>query len=181
MRGAGVPGRVDLAVRSGAVLLVTAVDDVVLLHTRGQQEGPHREEPAHQQEVEEEGEEREDEGARDVPDGPAGLPYHVCGHGDSLEAAAEEEGEEAGQAAEEDGQTEPEVGAAGHGLAEPLQTGEEDVLLLASPAVHLLVLAEGVAGQGGGETDGAPEDADPDRRHGTAVEETCRQGTSGNC
>ena len=182
---------VDLAVRAAAVLLLsdqgleirerlgqwpeylTAVDDVVLLHPRGEEEGPHREEPGHQEEVEEEGEEREEEGAGDVPDGLTGLPYHVGGQGDSLEAAAEKDGEEAGQGAEEDGQTEPEVGAAGHGLGHSLQAGQEDVVLPAGAGGEPLVLRERVASQAGGEADGAAEETDPDCSHGTAVEQTC--------
>ena len=175
VRLAGVPGCVDLAVRSATVLLGAALDDVELLHPGGQQEDSHREEPEHQQEVEQEGEEREDEGARDVPDGPAGLPDHVRGHGDPPEAAAEEEGEEGGHTAEHQDQTQPEVLAGGDGLADPLHAGEEDVLLLVSPGPHLVELTEREAGQASRQTDRAAEDADPDCRHGTAVEQTWRQ------
>ena len=120
---------------------------MVLLHPGGEEEGAHNEEPADQEEVEEEGEEREDEGAGDVSDGLAGLAYHVRRHGDPLEAAAEEEREKAGQEAEGQGETEPEILTAGDGLGDSLQAGEEDVLLLASPAHHRPVLAEGEAGQ----------------------------------
>ena len=126
---------------------------MVLLHPGGEEEGAHNEEPADQEEVEEEGEEREDQGAGDVSDGPTGLPYHVRGHGDPLEAAAEEDGEEAGQGAEHHGQTEPEEGAGGDGLADSLQAGEEDVVLLSLPPAQLVVLAEGVASQASRETD----------------------------
>ena len=154
---------------------LTAIDDVELLHTRGEQEGAHSEEPAHQEEVEEEGEEREEEGAGDVPDGPTGLSYHVGGQGDPLEAAAEEESEETGEATKHHAEAQPEILVGGDGRNDPLCAGQEDVVLVWPSLAQPVVLSEGVDGQGGRETDGAAKDTEPDSRHRTAIEQTCRQ------
>ena len=61
-------------------IYLAGVNDVVLLHAGGEQEGPHRQEPADQHQVEQGWEEREDERAGDLSDCLAGLSYHVCGN-----------------------------------------------------------------------------------------------------
>ena len=147
---------------------------MVLLHPGREEEHSHREEPADQQQVEHEGEQREDERTGYLPDGPASLANHVRGYWDPLEAAAEEESEETGEATKHHAEAQPEILVGGDGRNDPLCAGQEDVVLVWPSLAQPVVLSEGVDGQGGRETDGAAKDTEPDSRHRTAIEQTWR-------
>ena len=126
--------------RVGAVLILTTIDHMKLFRSGGEQEAPHQQEPANDEEVEEEGEEGEDERAGDVPHRMTGLSYHLSGNGDALEAAAEENAEESSKNTEEDGETEPDILVTGDAGHESLSASEEDVIMNSSIALKMMIL-----------------------------------------
>jgi len=105
-------------------------------------------------------------------DGVTGLPDHLGGHVDLLEAAAEEEAEQVSQHAEHN--TQPQPGGAGHSGHHPLGAGQEDVVVRAAVGRESAVLRVGVDRQAGGEKHRADQDARPNGRHGAAVQEPSR-------
>ena len=154
-----------------AVLIRAAVDDPVLRFSSGEEEETDGDRPGNEEEVEEEGEERKEDGEADVLDRLARLRDHLGGHPDPLHAAAKSETEEAGQGGEDDCEDEPESGAAHDHLDETFPGGQEDVVLLLGDVQQCLVTVVRVDGQDEGEADGADEEGHPDGGLGTAGEQ----------
>ena len=73
-----------------------------------------------------------------------GFSNHLCSNGDPLEAAAEQEGEEASETSKDDAETEPDILVAGDTLNDPLSAGEEDVIVNTSVEMKFVVLSVGV-------------------------------------
>ena len=169
MRIAGVV-RLQLA-SFRAVLVRAAVDDPVLRFSSGEEEETDGDRPGNEEEVEEEGEERKEDGEADVLDRLARLRDHLGGHPDPLHAAAKSETKEAGQCGEDDCEDEPESGAAHDHLDETFPGGQEDVVLLLGDVQQCLVPVVRVDGQDEGEADGADEEGHPDGGLGTAGEQ----------
>ena len=157
---------------------LTTIDDMELFNPGRKKKTSNNQKPNDENDVKKKWKQREDKWARNISDGVTGFSNHLCSNGDPLEAAAEQEWEEASETSKDDTETEPDILVAGDALNDPLSAGEEDVIMNTTIKMEFVVLCVGVHWQSYRETNCASQDTDPHSSHGTTVEQSWNKNKS---